>query len=314
MHGCRTAGFNGYSVQFSPFYEHVIACAGAANFGLVGNGRLTVATDLPNNDLRIDHQYDTQDGTFDCSWNELNENQIASCGGDGSIKLWDLTIPNQPIRNWREHQREIFSVEWNYTKKDTFLTGSWDTSIKLWRPDQLVSQSTWSEHTQCVYSVSWCPHQLDTFASASGDLTVKLWDVKSPRSTATIPAHSHEVLSVDWNKYRPHILASSSADKSIRIWDARNTRRAMDTFLGHDYAVRRVKFSPHQDNLLASASYDMTTRIWDLNNPLGQPQRLVLDYHTEFVFGVDFNLYVPGQMATCAWDEQVVISQLPSLS
>lgn len=37
-----TAGFKGYSVQYSPFVEHRLACAAAANFGLVGNGRLYI--------------------------------------------------------------------------------------------------------------------------------------------------------------------------------------------------------------------------------------------------------------------------------
>ena len=38
----RTEGYNGYSVAFSPFFENKIACASAANFGIVGNGRLWV--------------------------------------------------------------------------------------------------------------------------------------------------------------------------------------------------------------------------------------------------------------------------------
>lgn len=38
----RTQGFNGYSVKYSPFFDSRIAVASAANFGLVGNGRLYV--------------------------------------------------------------------------------------------------------------------------------------------------------------------------------------------------------------------------------------------------------------------------------
>lgn len=38
----RTQGFNGYAVQYSPFLDSRIAVAAAANFGLVGNGRLYV--------------------------------------------------------------------------------------------------------------------------------------------------------------------------------------------------------------------------------------------------------------------------------
>ncbi|KAL8702151.1 MAG: hypothetical protein Q9201_004543, partial [Fulgogasparrea decipioides] len=38
----RTQGFNGYAVKYSPFFDSRIAVASAANFGLVGNGRLYV--------------------------------------------------------------------------------------------------------------------------------------------------------------------------------------------------------------------------------------------------------------------------------
>ena len=38
----RTAGFQGYAVKYSPFFDNRIAVAASANFGLVGNGRLYV--------------------------------------------------------------------------------------------------------------------------------------------------------------------------------------------------------------------------------------------------------------------------------
>lgn len=38
----RTQGFQGYAVKYSPFFDNRIAVAAAANYGLVGNGRLYV--------------------------------------------------------------------------------------------------------------------------------------------------------------------------------------------------------------------------------------------------------------------------------
>lgn len=38
----RTQGFNGYAVKYSTFFDSRIAVATAANFGLVGNGRLYI--------------------------------------------------------------------------------------------------------------------------------------------------------------------------------------------------------------------------------------------------------------------------------
>ncbi len=44
----RTQGFNGYSIKYSPFFDSRIAVATAANFGLVGNGRLYILGLTPN--------------------------------------------------------------------------------------------------------------------------------------------------------------------------------------------------------------------------------------------------------------------------
>lgn len=44
----HTEGFQGYAVKYSPFFDNRIAVAAAANFGLVGNGRLYVLELTPS--------------------------------------------------------------------------------------------------------------------------------------------------------------------------------------------------------------------------------------------------------------------------
>lgn len=48
----RTTGFQGYAVKYSPFLDNRIAVAAAANFGLVGNGRLYVLELTPEGSIR----------------------------------------------------------------------------------------------------------------------------------------------------------------------------------------------------------------------------------------------------------------------
>ena len=36
--------------------------------------------------------FDTQDALFDLAWSEIHENQIVTASGDGSIRLWDMTL------------------------------------------------------------------------------------------------------------------------------------------------------------------------------------------------------------------------------
>lgn len=217
-------------------------------------------------------------------------------------QLWDLKS-NKLLREWKEHSAEVYAVDWNLVNKEQILSGAWDNTIKLYHPDESASVCTFKEHTKCIYSVQWHPRHAEMFASTSGDNTLKLWDTNDRRSTLTIQAHAHEVLTCDWNKYSEFLITTGSVDKSIRTWDIRNPRTPVSVLEGHEFAVRRVKCSPHHASVLASVSYDMTSMIWDSS----LEDSIVAKYedHTEFVLGVDFNLFNEGQIATCSWDETV---------
>lgn len=58
--GLHTPGFSHYSVAWSPFHTTRLALASAANFGLVGNGRLHIISVNPSSGgLNIDKQCGT---------------------------------------------------------------------------------------------------------------------------------------------------------------------------------------------------------------------------------------------------------------
>lgn len=86
-----TPGFSHYAVAWSPFHNNRLALASAANYGLVGNGRLHIAS-LIGPTVQLDKFYSTQDGLYDIAWSEVHENQIVTASGDGSIKLWDILL------------------------------------------------------------------------------------------------------------------------------------------------------------------------------------------------------------------------------
>ncbi|KAJ4976403.1 hypothetical protein NE237_001509 [Protea cynaroides] len=308
--------FNGYAVKFSPFYENRLAVATAQNFGILGNGRVHVLdlTPTPNAPITELYAFDTADAVYDCTWSEDNDNLLVTAIADGSVKLWDLALSptSNPIRSLHEHSREVQSVDWNPVRRDSFLTSSWDDTIKLWTVDRPASVRTFKEHAYCVYSSVWNPRHGDVFASASGDSTVRIWDVREPTSTMIIPAHDFEILSCDWNKYDDCIIATASVDKSIKVWDVRNFRIPITVLNGHSYAVRKVKFSPHRDSLIASCSYDMTVCLWDYRVEDALVGRY--DHHTEFAVGIDMSVLVEGLFASTGWDEFVYVWQHEEIS
>lgn len=325
----RTPGFAGYGLAFSPFFPHRLAVASSANYGLVGNGRLHILTLTPQSQLVVEKTFDTQDGLYDLAFSESHENHLITASGDGSIKLWDTALQEHPIRNWAEHSREVFSVDWNNLKKDVFASSSWDASVKVWHPERPSSLTTIVGHTSCVYGVAFSPHDPEVLATACGDGHLRLFDLRTGAQQAmvTVPVGG-EVLCLDWNKYRPMTIATGSTDRVVKTWDLRSASSAQPgggvtplqmgtptaALMGHEYAIRKVAYSPHAPQLLASASYDMTARVWDADaaamaGPPGaqQPQvqgamRRLHDTHTEFVVGLAWSLFQEGLVASTAWD------------
>ncbi|QRW16739.1 peroxisomal targeting signal 2 receptor [Rhizoctonia solani] len=246
--------------RFLPFHPKLLALASSANYGLVGNGRLHVVSQghppaptgaggFDASTLRIDRAYRTQDGLYDLAWSELHENQIVTASGDGSLRLWDITMTDLPIRI-KQLGRDCESV-------DTY--------------ERSIHPNYSGPFFLCLPGL-FSPHTPDILATASTDGTMRLFDLRVPlhslqpaanpnaptlplsstplaRPSLTIPAHGTEILSLDWNKYRPWVLASSSVDKSVKIWDARQIQSNPTgeqglvggtceiDLLGHEYAL-----------------------------------------------------------------------------
>mmetsp|Transcript_15477 Transcript_15477/g.18772 ORF Transcript_15477/g.18772 Transcript_15477/m.18772 type:complete len:340 (+) Transcript_15477:89-1108(+) len=304
----RTEDMHNYSVEFSPFRDGLLAIGASQYFGIVGNGRqYIVQKDPATGGMQLLRFFETNDAIYDCSWSELNQNQLVSACGDGSVKLWDMqTKDGFPIQNYHEHMQEVSSVDWNLVSKRSFLTSSHDGTIKLWDPMSPRSLCTYQEHTQTLYNAIWSPTHPTSFISCSGDGTVKIWDTNQPTSAATIPAHRGEVLAVDWNKYDPFkfVTGGATTDPKVKVWDLRQPQIPIE-MAGHRFGIRRIKCSPHDEFTIASCSYDMSVCIWRTNreDALSMPY----EHHSEFVFGIDWNLFRPGEIVSSSWDEHVCV-------
>ncbi|KAB8299312.1 hypothetical protein EYC80_001387 [Monilinia laxa] len=334
-----TQGFKGSAVKYSPFFEDRICVTASANYGLVGNGRLYSLMLTPQG-IQVQNTFDTQDSIYDLAWSESNENQVAISSGDGSVKIFDTTVNDFPVGNYHEHSREVFAVHWNLVSKDTFVSSSWDGTIKLWNPNRTSSLLTLPTHS-CTYSSAFSPHSPSVISSVSSDSHLRIFDLRTPASASNhlvslIPIHGSpqtsgprgaiggnrktfppsEALTHDWNKYRDGVIATAGVDQMIRTFDIRNPGAGPIAILqGHDYAVRKLVWSPHLSDTLLSASYDMSCRVWtDGTSNASIPRQLGrMDRHTEFVAGVDWCLFGEGWCASTAWDERLLVWDVRSV-
>ncbi|ETV96031.1 hypothetical protein H310_10681 [Aphanomyces invadans] len=299
--------FSGYAVEFSPFHEHWVAVGTAQYFGIIGNGQAVAMELMPDGSLATMRSFDTQDGVYDIAWSEMHPNQLVAGCANGHLKLFDVTTRDSfPIQSFAEHTQEVSGVNWNLVDRQTFVSASWDHSIKVWHPHHPTSLQTLHGHTGPVYNAVWSTREASHVASCSGDGSVRVWDLKVPgQAVCHIAAHAHDVLALDWNKYSPYEVVSGSADASLKVWDIRNVSAEVRHLRGHQYAVRRIKCSPHDRHVVGSASLDMSVRLW--NTQAVHPHMQCATHHTEFVLGLDFSLFAPGLVASCSWDRSIVM-------
>ncbi|CAG7725365.1 unnamed protein product [Allacma fusca] len=308
-----TTGSHGQSVAYSPFAPNLIACATGSNYGLSGNGFIYI---LDNNESGITEvlKIDQRDNFYDICWSESEPNILASASGEGLIHIWNIgqKYPRVPVAEFKGHRKhEMSSVSWNLPKfSNLILAASWDGTSSVYDPTNpgwpAIKIKTALDGYKTYQSV-WSPHNPNTFLAASSDGRLTLWDAQASSQEPQAVFHSpnSEVLTCDWGKYNNSIAISAGGDSMIYGWDLRNPAHPIFELQDHGQAVKRVKFSPFHPTIIASGSFDTTVRVHDFQASDGSIH--ILNHHSEFVHGVDWNLHTPGELVSCAWDQTVKI-------
>jgi len=140
------------------------------------------------------------------------------------------------------------------------LSGSMDTTLKLWEVDTGREVRSYSGHIHGVYSVAFSPNGRYVL-SGSGDGALKLWDVTTGRQVRSFIGHTGLVRSLAFSSDGFYAL-SGSDDKTLKLWIV-SSGKEIRTLSGHTDRVNSVAFSPNGRYAL-SGSNDMTMRLWHI--------------------------------------------------
>jgi len=98
-------------------------------------------------------------------------NYIASASFDKNIRLWSSTGTH--LGTLRGHVGEVFQLSWSSDSR-LFVTGSKDSTLKVWDTRTKKLKIDLPGHADEVYSVDWSPDG-QFVASGSKDRHVKIW-------------------------------------------------------------------------------------------------------------------------------------------
>ncbi|KAL6699501.1 WD40 repeat-like protein [Trichoderma pleuroticola] len=138
---------------------------------------------------------------------------------------------------------------------DILVSGSYDSTVRVWRISTGDSLHVLHGHTQKVYSVV-LDHERNRCISGSMDSLVKIWDLATGACLYTLEGHSLLVGLLDLRDDR---LVSAAADSTLRIWDPQ-TGKCKNTLMAHTGAITCFQ---HDGRKVISGS-EKTVKMWDV--------------------------------------------------
>ena len=139
---------------------------------------------------------------------------------------------------------------------DTLVSGSYDSTVRVWRISTGEQLHVFHGHSQKVYSVV-LDHKRNRCISGSMDSLVKIWDLDTGACLYTLEGHSLLVGLLDLRDER---LVSAAADSTLRIWDP-ETGKCKSTLMAHTGAITCFQ---HDGRKVVSGS-EKTVKMWDIH-------------------------------------------------
>lgn len=122
---------------------------------------------------------------YDVKWSPFNDNVIASCSDDTTIKCWYIPDEgllsrnmNQPICDLREHKRRVSFLEWHPTADNILLSAGFDHLVILWNTARAELIRTISCHTDVIHSMSF-NRDGSLFATTCKDKKLRIIDART---------------------------------------------------------------------------------------------------------------------------------------
>merc|ERR1712096_35875 len=192
---------------------------------------------------------------------------ILSASRDKTVMVWQLTREDgsygDPKKALRGHghfvQDVVISSDGQFA-----LSGSWDSTLRLWDLNFGTTARRFVGHTKDVHSVAFSADNRQ-IVSASRDRTIKLWNTLGEcKYTIEDGGHSESISCVRFspNASNP-LIVSGGWDRVVKVWSLTNCKLKTNLF-GHTGYVNSVTVSP-DGSLCASGGKDGTAMLWELN-------------------------------------------------
>ncbi|KAL6074501.1 putative u3 small nucleolar rna-associated protein 21 [Balamuthia mandrillaris] len=257
-------------------------------------------------------------GALQSKWSAHTENvqllsvfgdHLISVGGDGRLKLWDLSslsksgTAKQPLRPFtflpssqdqdnnkpknnaklqaqQESTEEINLGDSFHTTAllhpDTYLNkvllGSEEGSLQLWNIKTrtlIYSFAGWGSPVTCLEQSP----AVDVVAIGLADGRILLHNLRFDRTLVTFSQEGGKVTSLSFRKDGHPILASAMTSGRVALWDLEKKKLITIVKKVHSGPILRIAFFPDEPILLTSG-IDNSIKMWLFDQPYAEPRLL----------------------------------------
>ncbi|KAL3117707.1 hypothetical protein niasHT_010265 [Heterodera trifolii] len=192
---------------------------------------------------------------------DFQNKYILSGGVDKYVALNIFDVADTQRKTFVGHLAKISKVLL-HPSIETFVSGAFDSQIRIWNVNQCNAIHTISIHGQAVNDLSFHPTG-DYVLCSSEDSHWSLIDLNAGRPLVKVKAND-DLPGICCGQFHPDGLIFGTCGKNgvIKFWDIK-TQKIMTQYEGHQGAVGAISFSEN-GYYLATGSKDGQIKIWDL--------------------------------------------------
>src|ERR687886_1053720 len=157
------------------------------------------------------------------------------------------------------------------------ISGSNDTTIKVWNWTTGEELFTLTGHTKAVKAVAVTPDG-QLLISGSSDKTLKVWNLSTGEALFTLTGHLGKIQAIAVTPDSQRVI-SAADDTTLKVWNL-STGEELFSLSGHLDSVQAIALTPDSKRVI-SGSDDTTVKVWHLKAK--KKERLTLIAHTESI-------------------------------
>jgi serine/threonine protein kinase len=201
-----------------------------------------------------------------------NGQYLISGDDGGTVAVWNLTMPQQPIATYCNNQ-PIYTVAISPNLRQ-IASGDKNRRVQLRRIESIHNScqelhpdpGNLDSHHGFVHTVRFSPDG-QILASGGADRRIRLWNTNTSKIITTFSDHQQPVLAM---QFMPNgkILVSAGVDRTIRFWDIEH-RQLLKTIAAHEQSINALAIS-QDGQLIISGSSDLTVQVRQLGTQVSQ--------------------------------------------